>query len=79
MKKIQNISVEKLEQAKNIIMQTESKLPKLDLSKLRQVPDKVEIGSKIYEYDPEIETYKNIAKDGTGDIIKKIMNKKNNK
>ena len=77
MKKIQNTSMGKFEQAKNIIMQDGQKLPKLDLSKLKQIPDEVQIGSKIYKYDPEVETYERIVKEGTGDIIKQIKNRLN--
>ena len=78
MKKV-NIGNDILKGIKKIVMKKDGKdIAKVDLSKLEQPLDELVINSKIIQYDPEVQAYKNSNIQEAHDSLKKIRKMINN-
>lgn len=64
--------LEKIEAIKKIVMQKKGKLSKIDLEKLKQIPDEVKIGSKIIKYHPEASVYEEVVRESASDEMNKL-------
>ena len=73
MKKVQKISIEKqLEKIKGVFMKKSDKLQKLDLSKMKQIPDEVNISSKIIKYHPDASVYEKVVREDNSDAMNEL-------
>jgi hypothetical protein len=61
--------------AKEIIMDVSKKAKQVDLSKLKQLPDELNIGSEAYKFDPDVQAHIKTSIDGARRLIKKFMKK----
>ena len=61
--------------AKEVIMDTSKKIEKVDLSKLKQLPDELTIGSETYEFDPDVQAHIKTSFDGARSLIDKYWKK----
>ena len=76
MKKIPKIFIrEQVEKIKGTLMKNSDKLPKLDPSKLKQIPDEVRLGDKIYRYGPEVEAYEEVVRELASGAMQKLREK----
>lgn len=76
MKKVQKISIEKqLENLKGVFMKKSDNLPKLDPTKLKQIPDEVNIASKIIKYHPDASVYEKVVREDNSDAMNELRKK----
>ena len=73
MKKISKIPLQKqLENVKKVIAEKKSKLPKIDASKLKQIPDEVKIGNKVHRYGPEVEAFEEVVRENSSEAMNRL-------
>ena len=76
MNKIRSLFLsEKLKQIREAIMNNNKKRPKLDPEKLKQIPDEVNIASKIIKYHPEASAYEKVVREDCSDAMNELRKK----
>ena len=76
MKKIDGKNfTEGVESLKKVVMENQKKVEKIDPKLLKQELDSVEVNSLVHKYDPEVQAYVKVVKEGTGGILDKLEKK----